>query len=260
MAGFEYAGSLVGGGAAPIVREFQISETCYVGQLVMGPRVGGLGGNIQIADAATEASENDQPIMGIVAGVVDSSRAYSSTYYGDGSTYTTTQATIASTGTPRVKVTLAIPWVTLIRGPIFNAAYGTALTVQTVTTASSGGVTITAANNAITDIADDFAVAYCRTGANRGHYRVVTTSTSTTVNTVTVPFPYGIALGDTFVIASCVPGIGGLNIPATANCIDGNDDMNAYYDVFYHEINLAEAGKEYAVFALLPQGTGLQAA
>ena len=255
---FAIAGSLVN--SAPIIREYQISETCYMGQLVMGPRVGGLGGNIQIADAATEASENDQPIMGIVLGVVDESRSYSSTYYGDGSTYTTTQATIAATGTPRVQVALTIPWVTLIKGPIYNAAYGTALTEQVVTTANSGGVTITAANNAITDIADDFAVAYCRKGANRGHYRVVTTSTSTTVNTVTVPFPYGIAAGDVFVIASCVPGIGGLDIPATANCIDGNNDMNAYYDVYYHDINLEESGKEYAVFTLLPQGTGLQAA
>jgi len=255
---FEVVGSLAN--SAPIIRHYQIGETCYEGQLVMGPRVGGAGGNIQIADAASEADENDQPIMGVITGVVDDSRAYSSTYYGNGSTYSTTQSVIAATGCPTVEVTLTIPWITLIRGPIFNAAYGTALTEQTVTTASSGGVTITAANDAITDIADDFAVAYCRKGANRGLYRVVTTSTSTTVNTVTVPFPNAISIGDVYVIASCVPGIGGLDIPSTANCIDGNNDMNAYYTVYYHEINLEESGKEYAVFSLLPNGTGLQAA
>uniref|UniRef100_A0A6H1ZME6 Uncharacterized protein n=1 Tax=viral metagenome TaxID=1070528 RepID=A0A6H1ZME6_9ZZZZ len=256
---FAIAGSLTG--SAPIIRTFFVGETVYEGCLVSSQTndtSGGTGG-VVLADVASEAHENDQPILGICVGVVDESRAYSSTYYGNGSTYTTTQATIASTGTPRVKVALAIPWVTLIKGPIYNAAYGTALTKQVVTTASSGGVTITAANNAITDIADDYAVAYCRKGANRGHYRVVTTSTSTTVNTVVVPFPYGIALGDVFVIASCVPGLGGLDIPATANCIDGNNDIDAYYDVYYHEVNLEESGKEYAVFSLLPKACSLGA-
>lgn len=255
MAGFEYAGSLIGSGA-PIIRNFQIGETVYEGQLVQSNLVGGTGGAVQIADVASEANENDQPIMGAVVRVEDDSRAYSSTYYGYGSTYTTTQATIASTGTPEVGIVLAIPWVTLFRAPIYNAAYGTALTEITITTASAGGTTIVGANDAITDIADDLCVAYCRSGANRGLYRVITTSTSTTSQTVTVPFPYGIAVGDTFVVASCVPGIGGLDIPATANCIDGNNDMDAYYDVYYHEVNLEESGKEYAVFSFLPKATG----
>jgi len=256
---FSIAGSLTG--SAPIIREMPIGETVYEGCLVHDQHCdtsGGTGG-VVLGDVATEAHENDQPILGVVVGVVDDSRAYSSTYHGNGSTYTTTQATIAATGFPRVKIALTIPWVTLIKGPIFNAAHGTALTEITVTTASSGGVTITGANNAITDIADDFATAYCRSGANRGHSRIVTTSTSTTVNTVTVPFPYAIAVGDVFVIASCTLGNGGLDFPATANCIDGNNDMNAYYDVYYHEVNLEEKGKEYAVFSLMPKASSLAA-
>jgi hypothetical protein len=197
----------------------------------------------------------------MISAVADESRAYvaassGTAEYGDRSTYTTTQATVAAnlgtglTGGGEVDVTLIIPGITLVRAPIYNAAWGTALTVQTVTTASSGGTTITAANNAITDMADDFVTAYCRTGANRGHYRVVTTTTSTTASTVTVPFPYAIAVGDTFVLASCVLGLGGLDFPASADCIDGNNDMNAYYSVLYHEVNLEEAGKEYAIFSL----------
>lgn len=256
-AGFSYAGSLTNAG--PVVRNFQIGETMYVGQLGMSGKIGGAGGHIQIADAASEAHENDQPILAIVTGVVDDSRTYSSTYYGDGSTYTTTQATVAANGVPEVQGIVIVPGDTLIKGPIYNAAFGTALTEQTVTTASSTGVTITAANDAITDIADDFATAYCRTGANRGEYRVVTTSTSTTANTVTVPFPYAIAVGDVFVIASCVLGHGGLDIPATANCIDGNNDMDAYYDVYYHSIDLSESGKEFAIFSFMSKACSLGA-
>lgn len=252
--GFEYAGNL-GGAGAPVKVPMQIGETCYVGQLVQTGLVGGAGGHCQIADVATEASDDDQSILGFISGVVDDSRTYvaaasGTAQYGDRCTYTTTQATVASTGCPTVEVTLALPMVTLIRAPIYNAAWGTALTEQTVTSASSTGVTITAANNAVTDMADDYVTAYCRSGANRGLYRVVTTSTSTTVNTVTVPFPYGIAVGDVFVLASCVIGKGGLDFPASADCIDGNNDMNAYYDVFYHYIDLSESGKEYAIFSL----------
>ncbi len=253
MAGFEWAGSLTN--SAPIKVITPISETMYVGQLVMwdlgaSAGIAGLGGAVQIADVATEANEDDLPIAGIVAGVYSADRIYDGTYYGDKCTYTTTQADIASTtkGYPQVELILATPW-TLFKAPIFDAAFGTALTEQVVTSASSGGVTITAANDAITDIADDLAWAYCRSGANRGHGRIVTTSTSTTVNTVTIPFPYGIVVGDVFVIASCRPGAGGMDFPATANCIDGNHAMGNFFRVVYHEVNLEESGKEYAVFS-----------
>jgi hypothetical protein len=262
--GFTYAGNL-GGAGAPVVRRLQIGEDCYVGQLVMTGMTGGLGGHVQIADAATEAFEDDTVILGAIAAVADNSRTYvasvsATAQYGDRSTYTTTQATIAAnlgtklTGGGEVDVILNIPMVTMFRAPLYNAAWGTALTTITTTSASSGGVVVAGTGSAITDIADDFATVYCRTGANRGHSRIITTSTSTTSQTVTVPFPYGIAIGDTFVVASCVLGFGGLNFPASADCIDGNDDMNAYYNVYYHDINLEESGKEYAIFSFMPGG------
>ena len=261
--GFQYAGSLTG--SAPIVRRLQTGVTMYVGNLVQtGMFTVTHGGHVELADVATEVFENDQPIVGIVTAVADASRTYvkpvsGTAGYGDRSTYTVTHATIAAnvgpglTGGGEVDVTLALPMNTLIKAPIYNTTYGTALTVQTNTAASSGGVTITDASNLITDIADGFATAYCRTGANRGHYRVVTTSTSTSVNTVVIPFPYAIAVGDTFVIASCKLGFGGMDICTAADAIDGNNNMDAFYTVYYHELNLEESGKEYAVFSMAPQ-------
>jgi len=247
-AGFQWAGSL--SGAAPVVRKLLASCDLYQGQLVQDPFTTGTGGHVDVADAASDTNDDDQGLLGIVTGVVDGSRAYDTTYYGDKSTYTTTQATVLANGPAEVEVTLIIPNDTLIKGPIFNAAYGTALTEAVCTTANAGGTVLYHASDAVTDIADDFATLYCRSGANRGVSRIITTSDSTVQQTVTIPFPKGIVAGDVFVICSCVLGYGGLDIPATANCIDGNNDMNAYYRVYYHEINLETSGKEYAVFSI----------
>jgi hypothetical protein len=256
--GFQYAGNL-GGAGAPVVNKFLTNITLYNGQLVNFSKAGtdalNVGGHVALAVPAAEAGDDEFPIGGFVSGIVDGSRAYVASssgvaQYGDSTTYTVTQSVVADTGPSEVKVTLAIPGVTLIKAPIYNAAWGTALTVQTNTAASSGGVTITDAANLITDIIDDKATAYCRTGANRGIYRPVSTTTSTSVNTVAVPFPYAIAVGDTFVIASCVLGHGSMNFPTSADCIDGNHALAAFYSVYYHEINLEESGKEYAKFSL----------
>jgi len=65
--------------------------------------------------------------------------------------------------------------------------------VLTNTSASAGGVTVTA-TTAGTDFTGGYMIML--TGANAGLRRVITTVTSTTAITVTVPFPYAIAVGD----------------------------------------------------------------
>lgn len=260
--GFTFAGNL-GGAGAPVVRRLQTGVTMYVGNFVMSNRAAGAGGHVELAVVASEAFEDDQPLLGFVSAIADASRTYvaassGTAQYGDRSTYTTTQATVAAnvgpglSGGGEVDVTLAIPLQTLIRAPIYNTVWGTALTECTVTTASSNGTTVTHANDTVTDIADDLATVYCRSGANRGQYRVVTTP-GANAQVVTVPFPYAIAVGDVFVVASCVLGLGGMDFTTYIDAIDGNNDLNAYYSVYYHEINLEETGKEYAVFSLMPQ-------
>ena len=239
---FRYAGSRSGN--APIPYPLQIGETMYVGQLGMSGLVGGAGGHIQIADAASEAHENDQPILCMVAGAYKDG-VYSSTYRGDGVTYDTTLANVLAnthSDAAMVDVIDIIPNDTIINAPIYDTTYGTALTV-------------THAGDTVADAADDLSTIYCRTGANRGLYRVVTTG-GTNAQVCTIAFPYAIAIGDKFVRASCVLGLGGLDIPATANCIDGDAALASYYDVKYHQINLEESGKEWASFSFLPKACG----
>jgi len=258
--GFEFAGSLTG--AAPVVRRLQTGVTMYKGNLVISGIAGGLGGHVQLATVASETFEDDQPIIGLVSAVADESRTYvkgvsGTAGYGDRSTYTTTKATIAAnlgtglTGGGEVDVTLIIPGDTLVRAPIYDTVWGTALTELTVTTGNSNGITVTHANDTITDIADDYSTIYCRSGANRGHYRVNTTA-GANANVATIPFPYTIVAGDVFVVASCVLGFGGMDITTGCDAIDGDNNMDAFYAVYYHEINLEESGKEYAIFSMHP--------
>lgn len=248
--GFAFAGNL--GGSAPVVRNFQIGETLYTGYLLQSGLVGGAGGGVQILEAPAKAHEDDHPVLGLATGVhVIDDAGWNSTYKGDTATYdvgVAAQKANDPVGACHVETTLIQPDMTLVRAPIYNGAYGTSLSECAISTADATGLSIDFAATTITGTADDLGVVYCRSGASRGHYRVVTT-TGTVENTVTIAFPYGTAVGDIYVNASCVFGLGGLMTPAAPNCIDGDDALTNYYDVYYHDINLEEAGKEFALLA-----------
>ena len=263
MGGFAYAGSLAN--SAPVERVLEIGETCYTGQMLMW------GGNAVVADAlgdvvvldpAAQDSEDDHPVAGCCTSVYTTNDAGFSgvTGYGDTATYDAKAAQLLNDpiGQTKVKVTIAIPHVTLFGGPVYNGAYGTALTELVVTTANSGGTTAAHANQTAIDIEDDFGVMYCRKGENAGHYRQIATA-GTASQVAGVAFPYGIAVGDVFVSAPGVPGNCGLNIGGTANYINGASPTNTnvfYYGVYLHVQDLEVSGKENYVFAFLSSACG----
>ena len=247
--GFSYAGNLLGVGS-PIVRKFLTGESMYVGQPV---KSGGSTGAVALADIAVDLREDTSNFFGICTGIVDGSRAWTkavsgTAQYGEGTTYSTTQSVIADTGPSEVEVTLVIPGLTLVRAPIYNTTWGSALYEIVNTTESIAGTTVISPV-ATADIGDALGSIYCRSGANRGIYRNIATVTTTTT-VVTVPFPYTIAVGDVFVQASCMLGFGGMDLTTAFDAIDGNNVMDDYYSVYYHEVNLEESGKEYAVFSI----------
>ena len=256
--GFTYAGNL-GGAGAPVIRRFQTcTDTLYNGVLVQDA-IGLGGGHVQLADAAIELGDSmDLLPFGFVTGVIPASgsnvthtaAASGTAQYGDTRTAITTQADVLANGGPsQVDVCYIIPMVTMVRAPIYNAAWGTALTELTVTTASTTGLVVTHAGDTPTDIADHYATVYCRSGANRGQYRVVTTPASGS-QTCLIAFQNDIAVGDVFVVCSMRLGPMHWNIPATADCIDGNHALGDCFDGFCHDLNLEESGKEYCVFSL----------
>ena len=247
--GFSYAGNL-GGAGAPVVRRFHTNESMYVGCLVQSI---GAGGQVSLADVVTNLNETTDHILGFVSGIVDGSRAHVAAVsgtagYGDMTTYSATQSVVKSTGISEVEVTLMIPGVTLVKAPIFKGKWGTALYEIVNTTADTDGTEVVSPV-ATADIGDNVGIIYCRSGANRGMYRTITGITTVTT-TVTVPFPNTIAVGDKFVQVCCLPGFCNMLSSSAADIIDGNLAGTAGHSVYYHEINLEESGKEYAVFSM----------
>lgn len=256
--GFEFAGSMAG--SAPVVRKMQIGETCYSGQLLMSSHsTTACPGSTWILDVAAKANEDDHAVLGICTGVHTINDAgWNTTYYGDTATSDTTQATMVANdpvGITEIEMTVILPHDTLIRGPLWNGTYGTAITTLTCTGASAGGTNIADTGSTAIDYEDHYCMAYCRTGANRGHYRNLATGDATT-NIAQSPFPYSIAIGDTFVTGPGVPGITLLQPDGDANFIDASDTLAIGYDVWLHEQNLEESDKEYYVFAFLPGACG----
>jgi hypothetical protein len=247
---FEYAGDL--NGAHPVVRKFTVGADVYQGQLVCVDFGLSTGGDVVVATVAEALPSVTQHILGICTGVVTSPTYTASYYNGDLATYSYTQATLAAYDPPgpaTVEVTLITP-TTLIKGPIWQTTPGTALTVGTATSASSGGTAYT--GNALTATEDSYSTLYCRSGANAGQYRKITEDGGTTTQTVKIPFTYGIAIGDTFVAANVVMGHAHIDWVGTyINAIDGGAAVGTYcFAAYVHELNLKESGKEYCIFTL----------
>ena len=120
----------------------------------------------------------------------------------DTGTYSTTQGSGASSAEALVTVIVnsdAILEANLSGG----ATAGTALTLYDVTTANAGGVDVNTGDDWSSPEFDEGYV-WGYDGANAGQQRKIT-ATTTLKATVTVPFDYGIAVGDNFLRAPLAP-------------------------------------------------------
>ncbi len=144
----------------------------------------------------------------------------------------------------------------VLRGPICNAALGTAPTVVTDT----GGADTTGYTSAGTTGACDFTPVadvcsiYCRKGSNMGLYRT-THDTSTTAPDANIAFPYDVALGDTFVRVPLKQGFSYAYIAGPGLYIDCGTNFGAtnYFLLFVQKLDLRDAGKEIAEFSFSPE-------
>jgi hypothetical protein len=240
------------------------ADTFYEGQLVMSnaavgqPAGEGLG--VYGAGAGHSDATGKNVPFGVILAFNDANPLYSSTYKGQYCTSVTTQAQqlardfrgvegMFGKGDPQpfAKVAVIGPS-TILKAPIYLAAYGTAPTVYTNTTADSTGATITTSATTMTPVTYN-TTWYCRSGANKGLYRVAY-STSTTSHTFYVHWPYAIAAGDTFVPVCARPfgtSLCQFDTESTflqAQPTTGTDDVSL--DIL--DMNLEVAGQEYATF------------
>jgi hypothetical protein len=111
--------------------------------------------------------------------------------------YSTSQATILANGEGVVDIDInpGLVYESVLSG---TAADGGALIVYTNTSASAGGTVLTAT---VPSTDWDGGVLARMVNGVAGEWRTITTHTSTTSLTVTVPFSTAIAVGDTFVVS-----------------------------------------------------------
>jgi hypothetical protein len=178
-------------GAAPVMKKFQYGVTLTaVGIPFTIPAAGTAGVVIGTTTGATDlvGLSLDQGLDKLG---------------GAQSTYTTTQGTGASSA--ERMVTLIInpdaAWRFLMSG---GATDNTTLATQTVTTAQADGTAVTTGASWTSSVEYDEGYVWGLTGANAGAARKIT-STSSTAGTVTIPFDYPIAVGDTFLRCPYTP-------------------------------------------------------
>jgi len=244
---FSWGGDVCGG--LPVTKTLQAAANCYQGQLLRWDA--NAGGLVEPMAAAGAGPDTTSYVAGICTAVV-TSPTFNSTYRGDLCTYDTTQATLTANdpvGPALVQVTRIFP-TTLIRAPIVKDTIGTNPERKACTTGSADGLTFVIAT--IDTSVSQFSTAYCSTGANAGQYRKITTG-ATATQTVLVPFTYDIAVGDTFVVANIVEGLAHIDLDTQFQGIDSSSALSNYYVIYVHELNLAKAGQEYAVFQFAPR-------
>lgn len=232
-------------------------DTIYIGQIVACQANEGIV-PIATASGANDTSSLRVP-MGVVVGLNAKNPAFDTTYKAekitDASPLSSTTEFVLLEGkhakgdtAAYAKVALITPE-TILKGPIFNAAFGTAMTVGTVTTGDANGVSCTVNALEVAGVAN-VATVYFRTGNTPGVYRV-TDDTSTTAITWDKATPRAVAVGDTLVRAN------GLRIFGPSRCQFDSESMyvnsaaaltSDYFGIDVIALDLREAGKEHVIF------------
>ena len=167
-------------GGAPVLKKYQVAATAIAGVPLLTPAGNGAG-----LAACTTTSAAD--MVGVTL---------------DAATYTTTQGSGANSA--ERLITIVINPDAILRMKMSGGATAdTALALQAVTTASSGGTAVTTAAEWSNPTFDE-GVTWGYDGANVGQFRKVT-SVSSTAGTVTVPFDFGTVVGDNFLRAPYWP-------------------------------------------------------
>ena len=258
--------SVVHGSPQTIWCPMEDAVTLYVGGLCMVDSSGPLHGvePMDVACGVFNETNADWP-FGVVIGTNRKNPVFSSTYNAE---YITSPAaadahdgaSIDYVGVegvwakgdpiPMVKVALINPC-TVLRGRIFGASYGTALTTLTATSFTAHGLAATTNAAQCTGEAR-MGTIYCRTGANAGTYRILDTS-STTVHTWTIAMKNELAVGDTFVIAPIrFQGMSTIDWDGAAMYIDGTHTPAVAgtdsFGVNVIRLDLSVSGEEYCEF------------
>ncbi len=235
----------------------------YHGQIVesRGDGVGIIG----IPNGAFDTDGNTN-VLGIVVGDNNATPVYDSTYKVNKITGVLTQTNqLARSWTgveghmypkndPQALVEIALVGPeTVIEGPIRKGGINTNITLLTVTTASTDGLTSMVTNACDFVPVGDMETMYCRTGANAGLYRITTNVTTKTTVTNSVAWPQDVAVDDTLVRVPARHGMSYIYIDSLAMYIDATKPAGTdYYGVNVVDMDLSTAGEEKLWFTFSP--------
>jgi len=243
------------------------ATTVYIGSMVQWTYATGDGVIPTIAASGATVGP-----VGVVVGTNNLTPLYNTTYQTEytsslASTNQTTQNArdwrmqegmwIKSDPMPLVQVAL-IDRTSVLRIPIYAHATNLTMPAAAVSTAgSAGGQTVTCGTTGF----DTTAVAYentifCRTGLNRGLYRITyDTNAGTGAKTWYQAMPYTTAtVGETYVQVPFKLGLTHIDLQTTGlgiNTITGASNASNYYTVECLEIHLEDYGDEYALIRFL---------
>lgn len=189
----QYLGAFSGN--SPVIKRYKASATGYLPGIVMVASVSNASGQMSTSTTTTATDT-----IGLL---LDNGNLQ-----GASITYSTTQ------GADEAVFGVIVNPDAILRAQMVTGATGTAATAETVTSAASNGLTVTATGAAdFTSPQKDEGTVWYTTGANVGKSRKIT-STAATVLTVIVPFAAN-AVGDTFLSSGA--GIGLRFVTTTTN-------------------------------------------
>lgn len=240
------------------------AQTIYTGQIVSND-ASALVEGVQYLPQATGVSNttNKDIPLGIVVGNnnVSGNVLYSSTYKTEYITAAAAGAAYNSTtqyqgvegpwpkGDPiaMVKIALIDPC-SIIRGPLYNAAVGTAPTEVTVTVGSgTDGLGCTTSSADVASVAT-LGTIYARSGKNKGVYRTLSSASATT-HTWLQAMPKDMEIGDKAVIVGLRPyGISYCQITMGQYIDISQTAATHHFNIDVIRLDLSEAGKEYVEF------------
>ncbi len=205
-------------------------------------------GIIEAVDTYAPLHQNDTTAVGHYVAAVESVAGQAARQLSDSSDK---GVYVKGDKSVHVKVALLTPW-TKVKVPLFNGAFGTAPTVQTVTTAGTTGFI---ANECIMSAGDftpiaDQATLYCRTGNNKGVMRMISVASDTQPTSDTAMPNAASAVGDTYVqVPAKVFGQSALQTDAEALYFDtaGSASSGSFWDFNVIELNLQKAGEEHVI-------------
>jgi hypothetical protein len=225
--------------------------TLYVNQMVTTSQ-----GFLAAFGAATGTPTTSRP-LGIVVATNNKTPTYSSTYNAHYITGVQTQAAqlarswqgaqgMWSVGDPIPMVQVEL----IGKDTVIQGTFGGALTAFNPADASSTGAAITKSETSQGTV-DYNTIFYCRSGANKGIYRVNgddSNNGSKTTSNFPVYWPYGVAVTDYYVRANVTLGLSKVQFDSLSMYVDPTNALSAYYNIIVEEVNLSTSGLETVTF------------